>query len=96
MRAALADALSFDVELFEDVMKKFKPFDVHSLERSIPPCLQNVSADFVVDESVQMLWDWAEAAANRMVGHVIVPVLRSRSKLLHRVLQLFQKAAVRL
>ncbi len=65
MRAALADALSFDVELFEDVMKKFKPFDVHSLERSIPPCLQNVSADFVVDESVQMLWDWAKQEYER-------------------------------
>ena len=60
LRAALADALAFNRDLMLDFIDKYRPYDLHSLECYISPCLKNVKSDFIFDECIRELWDWAD------------------------------------
>ena len=65
MKLSLTDALTSDRELIEDFIKKYRRLDIRSLEESISPCLRDVPIDFVADENVKELWDWANADYKR-------------------------------
>ena len=59
LNAALSNVLSYDKEILEKCGQGLKPFDLHALEQYISPCLRGINTEFVLNEEVQKLWDWA-------------------------------------
>lgn len=60
LRAALKETLEYNRQQIQECMNRYRPYDVHSLEKYISPCLKDVPVNFVLNDNVQALWDWAD------------------------------------
>ena len=59
LKVALKETLDHDQKQIDELMSTYRPYDIHSLEKYISPCLRDVPVEFVLNDDVQKLWDWA-------------------------------------
>lgn len=65
MNSRLYSVLCHDKKILKECMDRYVPFDVHSIEDMISPCLRSIENDFVVDKRMEKLFKWANEPYER-------------------------------